>query len=102
MPKLEGYYLCQCELTGDIHLLETGKGCELCLGGDEATHENINKALDYLAQRKPSAKCQICTDTGVVSTGSELDQCPFCDAGKKPSSKPVVPDDDGKRLEEPR
>lgn len=27
------------------------------------------------------AKCSICDDTGVMSTGSELDRCRFCSAG---------------------
>ena len=54
------FSLCHCAITGDIHLIKLGEGCELCEGGEQVTPANVTKALNYLAERvypdKPDMK----------------------------------------------
>lgn len=47
-PKHE---ICHCELSGDLHLIECGRGCELCTGGSAFTPKNVQEALRFLNDR---------------------------------------------------
>jgi hypothetical protein len=51
-------HLCQCELSGDVYVLEPGKGCELCDPARDPkepfTVENVRKALRHLSERPRS------------------------------------------------
>lgn len=45
------FRICQCQLAGDIFLIEKDRGCEACEGGDEVSPENIGKAFTFLNKR---------------------------------------------------
>jgi hypothetical protein len=47
-----GVELCQCELSGDLHIVYDGKGCEMCDKGRRPfTPDNIEKAFKFYQER---------------------------------------------------
>lgn len=43
--------ICHCELTGYIHLLEDGSGCELCDSHAEFNLENVKLAFKWYQEQ---------------------------------------------------